>query len=60
MPPVFLLETGDAVVPSPGASLSLSITRTYHSVALIVRGTGYDVDHLDQPGVGLPLRAHLH
>jgi hypothetical protein len=25
-----------------------------------VSGAGYDVDHLDQPRAGLPLRADIH
>ena len=33
-------------------------TRTAHNEALIVRGTGYDVDHLDQPRASLSLRGN--
>jgi hypothetical protein len=36
------------------------ITRTAHSEALIVRGTGYDIDHLDQPRASLSLSADIH
>ena len=35
------------------------ITRPAHSEALMVRDTVYDVVHLDQPRVSLPLSAHL-
>jgi hypothetical protein len=41
-------------------SLIKNITRTAHSEALIVRGTGYDVDHLDQPRASLSLSANIH
>ena len=42
------------------ALLPAHITRTAHSEALIVRGAGYDVDHLHQPRAGLAFSAHLH
>jgi hypothetical protein len=35
-------------------------TRTAHSEARVVRGTGYGVDHLDQPRAGLPSSAEIH
>ena len=35
-------------------------TRTPHSEALIVRGTGYAGDHLDQPRARPSLSARLH
>jgi hypothetical protein len=35
-------------------------TRTDHSEALIVRGTGYYVGHLDQPRASLSLSADIH
>jgi hypothetical protein len=36
------------------------IIRTAHSAALIVRGTGYGLVHLDQPRAGPPLSAAIH
>ena len=46
--------------PAAGEPAIKRITRTAHSEAVIVRGTGYAVVHLDQPrGAGLPSRAHL-
>jgi hypothetical protein len=39
-----------------GGSVIRHITRTAHSAALIVRGTGCDVDHLDQPRGGSVIR----
>jgi hypothetical protein len=37
--------------PSPGGGPVITcITRTARSESLVVRGTGCDVDHLDQPG----------
>jgi hypothetical protein len=43
-----------------GESAMKFITRIAHSEALVVSGTGYDVDHPDQPRVRLPLSAQLH
>ena len=42
-----------------GGSAITCTARTAHSEAPIVRGTGYGVDHLDQPGAGRPLRANI-
>jgi hypothetical protein len=46
--------------PAAGGSVITYMPRTCHSEALIVRGTGCDVDHLDQPRASPPLRARLH
>ena len=45
---------------SRGGSAIKYTTRTAHSEALIVRGAGCDVDHLDQPRAGLPFSASSH
>ena len=51
---------GSAIKGLPSPAIKC-ITRTAHSEALIVRGTGCDVDHLDQPrGGSMPFSAHLH
>jgi hypothetical protein len=46
-----------------GAGLSFNDlkykTHTDHIEAVIVRGTGYNADHLDQPRAGLPSTAYL-
>jgi hypothetical protein len=43
-----------------GGPAVMYITRTAHSEALVVRGTGDDVDRLDQPWASLPLSADAH
>jgi hypothetical protein len=45
---------------APGESVIEYKTRIAHSEALIVIGTGYDVDHLDQPWASLSLGADIH
>ena len=46
-------------VAAGGPAITYKIL-TDHSGALIVRGTGYDVDHLHQPGAIVPLSASIY
>jgi hypothetical protein len=43
-----------------GGCVIKHMTRTARGEALIVRGMGHDVDHLDQPGASLSLSADVH
>jgi hypothetical protein len=59
-PKNFTWATGAPLRLAAGEPVIKDKPRTTHREALIVRGTGYNVDHLDQPRASLSLSADIH